>query len=121
MIRKCTDEVYSLMSKKTEPDFRRIGNRIRQVRLEKGLTQEFVANMAGVNSTHINNIENHRAKISLSTLIHVCNAMEVTVDFILAEEYSLPKRALVDSIIIEICRVPEDQLYRLLKIVKAMR
>lgn len=40
-----------------------------ELRLEKGLTQEYIAHMADVNTSHISNIENNRVKISLSTLV----------------------------------------------------
>ena len=66
-------------------DFCKIGKKIRDIRIEKRLTQEYIADMADVNTSHISNIENNRVKISLSTLVHVCNALGTTVDHILAE------------------------------------
>ena len=69
-----------------EPNFEKIGKKIREVRIAKHLTQEYVAEVADVNTSHISNIENNRVKISLSTLIYVCNALDTTVDYILADE-----------------------------------
>ncbi len=69
-------------------NFERISRKIKELRLSKGLTQEYVAEIADVNTSHISNIENNRVKISLSTLVHVCNALGTTVDYILAEEYT---------------------------------
>lgn len=40
-----------------ELNFALIGQKIRNVRTEKKLTQEYVANMTGVNVSHISNIE----------------------------------------------------------------
>lgn len=68
-------------------NFERISKKIKELRLSKGLTQEYVASVADVNTSHISNIENNRVKISLTTLIHVCNALDTTVDYILADEY----------------------------------
>lgn len=68
-------------------DFETISRRIRKTRISRELTQEYVASVAEVNTSHISNIENHRVKISLPTLVHVCKALGVTVDYILAEEY----------------------------------
>ncbi|MBE5922600.1 MAG: helix-turn-helix transcriptional regulator [Lachnospiraceae bacterium] len=71
----------------SEIDFKHIGERLKEIRLSKNLTQEYVANLSEVNTSHISNIENNRVKISLSTLIRVCNAMNTTVDYVLHDEY----------------------------------
>lgn len=68
-------------------NYEHISKKIRELRLSKGLTQEYLAAMANVNTSHISNIENNRVKISLTTLVHVCKALETTVDYILADEY----------------------------------
>ena len=70
-------------------NFEKIGKKLRETRISKGLTQEYIAEKADVNTSHISNIENNRVKISLQTLVHVCNAMDITVDYILADEYKL--------------------------------
>ena len=44
-------------------DFAFIGQRIREVRSNKHLTQEYLGNMVGVNSTHISNIELDRKSV----------------------------------------------------------
>lgn len=70
-----------------EIDFEKIGRKLKEIRLSKGLTQEYVANAADVNTSHISNIENNRVRISLPTLVYVCNALNVTVDYVLSDEY----------------------------------
>ena len=67
-------------------DFEKIGKKLRETRISKGLTQEYIAEKADVNTSHISNIENNRVKISLQTLVNVCNTMDVTVDYILGDE-----------------------------------
>ena len=66
-----------------ELNFTDISRRLKEIRLSKGLTQEYVANIADVNTSHISNIENNRVKVSLSTLVQMCNALGVTVDIFL--------------------------------------
>lgn len=73
-----------------ELDFCKIGHRLRETRISKGLTQEYIAESADVNVSHISNIENNRVKISLTLLVNICNALDTTVDYILANEYSQP-------------------------------
>ncbi|MBR1852694.1 MAG: helix-turn-helix transcriptional regulator [Lachnospiraceae bacterium] len=71
-----------------ELDFKSIGQKIRETRITEGLTQDYLAKVAKVNVSHISNIENNRVKISLPTLVAVCNALSVTVDYILSDEYT---------------------------------
>ena len=66
-----------------ELNFKRIGERIRECRVKKCLTQEYISNKIGVNVSHISNIENDRVKVSLT----ICNTLGTTVDYILDNEY----------------------------------
>lgn len=85
-----------------ELNFERIGKKIKEVRLEKKLTQEYIADIVDVNTSHISNIENNRVKVSLSTLVQICNALNITVDYILAEEYKQPSSAIEQEILHEL-------------------
>lgn len=104
-----------------EINFENIGRKLKEVRLCKGLTQEYIANMADVNTSHISNIENNRVKISLPTLVHVCNALNVTVDSILADEYNSPSTVLEAEILHELHACPIETQKQILKIVKALQ
>ena len=73
-----------------EVDFAFIGQRIKEVRNEKHLTQEYLANVTGVNVSHVSNIETNKVKISLTLLINICNALDVTMDYLLENEYHTP-------------------------------
>lgn len=69
-------------------NFEKIGMRIRQVRTEKNMTQEYLSQKANVNVSHISNIENNRVKVSLTTLVAIANTLNVTVDYLLENEYT---------------------------------
>ena len=43
-------------------NFKRIGEKLRTIRLSKNLTQEYIANAVDINTSHISNIENNRVK-----------------------------------------------------------
>lgn len=101
-------------------NFELIGQRIREVRISKGLTQEYLANTANVNTSHISNIENNRVKISLSTLVHVCNAMNITVDYILSNEYNDAGSALDQAILKELQNASIDKKEKILKIIQIL-
>ena len=102
-------------------DFKKISEKLKEIRISKGLTQEYIANMADVNVSHISNIENNRVKISLPTLVHICNALNTTVDYVLTGEYSSPSSALEQEILHELHSCPDETKEQLLKIIKALK
>lgn len=104
-----------------ELDFKEIGNKLKSIRQSKGLTQEYIANMANVNTSHISNIENNRVKISLQTLVYVCKALDVTIDFVLSNEYNLSDTVLDNEIIKELETCDYSTKEQLLKIIKAIK
>lgn len=104
-----------------EINFERLGKKIKEIRTSKGITQEYVANCANVNTSHISNIENNRVKISLTTLVNVCNALDVTIDYVLAEEYVNSSSALEETILQELHQCDVDMKKRILKIIQALQ
>lgn len=101
-------------------DFAFIGQRIREVRCNKHLTQEYIANMVGVNSTHISNIELNKVKVSLSTLVRICNAMGITVDYLLENEYHTPTSVLEKEIVNTIKDMPKEKQETILRIARVL-
>lgn len=102
-------------------NFELIGKKLKELRISKNLTQEYIANMADVNVSHISNIENNRVKISLPTLVHVCNALDTTVDYILSDEYITPSNAIEQEILKELHSCTPDTQRQILKIVRALQ
>lgn len=100
-----------------ELDFEKIGKKIKELRLEKGLTQEYIAHMADVNTSHISNIENNRVKISLSTLVQICNALNTTVDYVISSEYISADTPLEQEILTALKPLPIDTKEKVLKII----
>ena len=101
-------------------DFERIGKRIKELRISKGLTQEYIANIADVNTSHISNIENNRVKISLSTLVQVCNALDTSVDYILSHEYTSADTSIEREILTALKPQTEDMKEKILKIIHVL-
>lgn len=101
-------------------DFDNISQRIKDTRIAKGITQEYVATVADVNTSHISNIENNRVKVSLTTLVQICNALDVTVDYILAGEYTEPSTALEQDILLEAKKCSPRTQEQLLKIIQIL-
>ena len=102
-------------------NFEQIGEKLKKIRLSKNLTQEYIANAADVNTSHISNIENNRVKVSLSVLVQICNALDTTVDYILSDEYNDSSSAIEQEILHELHSCNNETKEQILKIVKALQ
>ena len=104
-----------------ELDFPKIAKKLKEIRISKNMTQEYVASVADVNVSHISNIENNRVKVSLSTLVQMCNALDVTLDFILSDEYNDVSGPIEQEILHELQSCPYETKVQILKIVNALK
>lgn len=68
-----------------EIDYKALGMRIRQKRIERRMTQDALADTVGVTSPHFSNIETGKTKVSLPTLIAISNALSVSPDRLLCD------------------------------------
>lgn len=64
-------------------DFKLIGKRIAYKRRELGLTQWQVEEMADITQKYLSNIERATSGLSLDVLMRLCDALEVTPDYLL--------------------------------------
>lgn len=67
-------------------DYKDIGKRIRKIRLERKMTQEQLAEAAGVGVTHISHIETGNGIPSVQVLIDMINALNCSADELLCIE-----------------------------------
>ncbi|MBQ9119044.1 MAG: helix-turn-helix transcriptional regulator [Lachnospiraceae bacterium] len=103
-----------------ELDFSVIGQRIKEVRCEKKITQEYIANEVEVNVSHISNIENNKVKVSLTLLVCICNALDITVDYLLENEYHNPTSATEKELFNTVKNMDNAKLETLLRIAKVL-
>lgn len=68
-----------------ELNYKAIGKRIKIARIKAELTQEVLAEKAEISPTHLSNIETGTTRVSLSTIVAIANALEVTVDDFLCD------------------------------------
>ena len=103
-----------------ELDFALIGKRIKEVRCEKHLTQEFLANATNVNISRISNVETNKVKVSLTLLVGICNALGITLDYLLENEYSTPTSVIEKELLNTIKDMDNTKLETLLRIAKVL-
>ena len=80
-------------------DYKAIGLRIKTARTRKGLTQGNIAQLTGLSTPHISNIETGNTKLGLPTIIHLANVLDVSVDelHIISELAKVIKKAGINS------------------------
>lgn len=71
------------MKELREVDYVKIGNRVRETRHRKGITQEQLSKITGFSQPHIGHVESAKTKVSLPTLVKIANALDVTLDYLL--------------------------------------
>lgn len=64
---------------------RRIAQNVRQLRLEKGLTQEGLAHYAQIATRHLQKVEAAEVNITIDTLTNLANALNVEPAYLLEE------------------------------------
>ncbi len=101
-------------------DFASIGQRIKEVRTQRQLTQENLANAVDVNVSHISNIETNKVKVSLTLLVAICNALDCTVDYILGSEYHAPTSVVEKELLNTVKDLGQEKKEQLLRIAKVL-
>ena len=64
-------------------DTREIGNKVLAIRKKYGMTQNEVAEAAGLSNRTYADIERGSVKMRVDTVLHICNALHITPDEIL--------------------------------------
>ena len=67
-------------------DNRTIGNKLLAIRKKLGLTQNELAEQAGLSNRTYADIERGSVNMKVETILHICSALYITPDAILTEE-----------------------------------
>ena len=82
-------------------DYASIGQKVKQMRLEKGVTQEQLAEAVGVGVTHISHLETGSGTVSLKVFLAIVNYLGCSADEILCKEINVA-RPIVDNWLVEL-------------------
>lgn len=72
-------------------DYTDIGQRIKQKRIKKGLTQEKLAELIGIGPSHMSHLESGKTVASMDVFISLCNVLECSADELLCREIVVAK------------------------------
>ena len=66
-------------------DYKKLGERIREERLKRNLTQAQLAEAVDISDTYMGAIERGERSLTLDTLVRLVNRLGVTVDYLLVD------------------------------------
>lgn len=72
-------------------DYKDIGQRIKQKRVEQGLTQERLSELVGIGPSHMSHIESGSTVPSFEVFISILNALGCSADELLCRETTIAK------------------------------
>lgn len=101
-------------------DYEKLGLHIKELRINRKLTQENLSQMVDCNVSHISNIENNHTKVSLPVLFSIANALDVTIDYLLAPQYQNCALALDNAILKSLENCTNEKKERILKMIEIM-
>ncbi|MCM1244490.1 MAG: helix-turn-helix domain-containing protein [Roseburia sp.] len=86
-----------------------IGQRIRRYRKALNLSQEQLAEKAGISVTHMSHIETGNTKMSLSALVRIADVLSVQTDAIIYEHPQINKTTIQQELLelIDSCSVKQ--------------
>lgn len=99
------------MQNAEEMDYRKIGDNIKKLRRQKGISQIELAKAIEVSQTHMSNIENGNTGISLWTAVKISRMLDCSVDMLVDNIKRESKSTEKEKYLIDI-----DELADILKI-----
>ena len=75
-----------------------LGQRIRESRIEKGYTQQALANKAGIGLMYLGEIERGIKMPSLSVFIKIVDALDISADYVLRDELKSGEHFIFDDL-----------------------
>jgi transcriptional regulator with XRE-family HTH domain len=102
-------------------DYEDIGERIRAERLKQKISQEKLAEMAGVGTTHISHIETGNTKPSMRTFIAIINALRLSSDELLRNHIQKAKHIFENELTEIISDCTDDEARIITDTVKALK
>lgn len=98
-----------------------IGQRIRKYRKAHGFSQERLSEMVNISVTHMSHIETGNTKLSLSVLVSLAKALEVSTDSLLFSSTESKRTIATEAILDTLENCTTEQLMILTDVLKATK
>lgn len=94
---------------KFEIDYKAVGERIKESRISKDMTQDTLAELIEVNPSFISNIERAKTKMSTETLASIARSLHTSVDYLLFGDIELDHDQYSNLAVLEIQDILKDR------------
>ena len=101
-------------------DLKAVGQRIKAAREAKNLTQEELAALVNLSTTHVSVIERGLKVTKLDTFVAIANALEVSADALLKDVVTYSVSGVTNELSDMIGKLPKDEQKRILNAVRAL-
>lgn len=101
-------------------DLGMIGKRIKAAREAAGMTQEELAEVLDMSTTHISVLERGVKPPKLETLIRIANVLEVSADTLLQDVVTNSAVGVANDVVKSISDMPEKERTRIINAIKAL-
>lgn len=106
---------------KSDIDYSIIGAKIRELRKAKGLTQERLGELSGIEPSNISHIERGVAKLSLPTFISIANVLGATLDEIVYGNLQKNSHVSVEPIDKLLSDCTDEEIIAIAEMIKATK
>lgn len=80
-------------------DYVALGERIRSLRKEKGLTQAYLAERVEIETSNVSHIERATSKVGLATLVKIANVLGCSVDDLLCDSLQCEREVFENQLV----------------------
>ena len=109
------------MDDRNNEEYKKVGERIRKIRIQKGMTQADLSVKANIGLSHVSDIELGKSKMMLATFTRITEALQISADVLIRpdipEVNSLYQNEFAE--ILEDCT--PDEIDAIIKIVKELK
>ena len=101
-------------------DLKAIGQRMKQAREAKGLTQKQLAEKVGLSASHISVIERGIKTPKLETFVEILNILKVDANFILTDVLMVSNEVISSMLANKLSALPETQQKKILRLLETL-
>ncbi len=99
-------------------DYRNVGRRIQEVRIQRGITQAELAQLCDISPKHISALETGTRAPKLETFVDIANALHCDPNKLLIDVIRYDAREEYEEVRDKMSRLPQAEQRRLLKIIE---
>lgn len=86
-----------------------IGNNIKKIRKERGLSQIDLADKVGISRTYMSDIERGAKNASMKTIVNIANVLDVDISKIMSDTTTVGKKEHIKNLQNQLVQLPEKK------------